>query len=467
MPAGGRCRIERLQPPPGVELVEARQLAAGPLVAPDGTKPTIPETCRIRGIARPTPASRIAFELWLPATGWNGRYYQLGNGGFAGNIHLPSLAAEAARGNAAASTDTGHNGTGFDASWAVGQPEKVVDYGHRSIKATSDAARALIAAYYGRPARHRYFAGCSNGGRQALMAAARYPGDWDGILAGAPANPWTVQLAALAAIQHQLRASPDAWLSPPKLAAIQRAALATCTGKAGVIDGVAGDPQQCRFEPSTIQCRGAERNDCLTAAQIQSVRVLQRAGYEPTSAAVPGSWGEWVVQPDPDKPSQLTFATEAMRHLARRPEWTPSNFDPRDGAALQPLNAVLNVRADELAGFRARGGRIISYFGWADPLIAPRLGTRFYTEVAAANGGPSRTQSFYRLFMVPGMTHCQGGAGPTSFGQSIPAPAAYDDARHDVRRALEAWVEKGVPPESIVAAQPGASATRSLVPFRP
>lgn len=465
--AGGRCRIERLQPPPGVELVEAQQLAAGPFVAPDGTRTIIPETCRIRGIARPTPASRIGFELWLPATGWNGRYYQLGNGGFAGNIHLPSLAAEAARGNASASTDTGHSGTGFDASWAAGQPEKVVDYGHRSIKATSDAARALIAAYYERAARHRYFAGCSNGGRQALMAAARYPDDWDGIIAGAPANPWTVQLGALAAIQHQLRASPDAWLSPPKLAAIQRAALATCTGKAGVIDGIAGDPRQCRFEPSTLQCRGAETNECLTAAQVQSVRVLQKAGYEATSAAVAGGWGEWVAQPDPDKPSQLTFATGAMRHLAGRPKWTPSSFAENDGAALQPLSGVLDVRADELARFRARGGRIISYFGWADPLIAPRLGTRFYAEVAAANGGLSRTQSFYRLFMVPGMTHCQGGAGPTSFGQSIPAPAAYDDARHDVRRALEAWVEKGAPPETIVAAQPGEPATRRLLPFSP
>lgn len=466
-PVGGGCRTERLPPPPGVELVDVQQLAAGPFVASDGTRTVIPETCRIRGIARPTPASRVAFELWLPSAAWNGRYYQLGNGGFAGNIHLPSLAAEAARGNAAASTDTGHSGTGFDASWAAGQPEKIVDYGHRSIKATSDAAHALIAAYYGRPARQRYFAGCSNGGRQALMAAARYPDDWDGILAGAPANPWTVQLAALAAIQHQLRASPDAWLSPPKLAAIQRAALATCARQAGLIGGVAGDPRQCRFEPSTIQCRGAETNDCLTAAQVLSVRVLQKAGYEPTSAALPGGWREWVAQTDPDKPSQLTFATEAMRHLAGRPQWTPSDFNAHDRTALQPLSAVLDVRADELARFRARGGRIISYFGWADPLIAPRLGTRFYTEVAAANGGPSRARSFYRLFMVPGMTHCQGGAGPTSFGQSISAPAAHDDARHDVRRALEAWVEKEVSPESIVAAQPGASATRRLVPFRP
>jgi feruloyl esterase len=467
VPTAGRCRVQRLPTPPGVELVEARQLAAGPFVAPDGTRTTIPETCRIRGIARPTRASRIAFELWLPATGWNGRYYQLGNGGFAGNIHLPSLAAEAARGNAAASTDTGHSGTGLDASWAAGQPEKVVDYGHRSIKATSDAARSLIAAYYGRPARHRYYAGCSNGGRQALMAAARYPDDWDGILAGAPANPWTVQLAAHAAIQHQLRASPDAWLSPPKLSAIQRAALATCPREAGVIDGVAGDPRQCRFEPSTIQCRGAETNDCLTDAQVQSVRVLQQAGYEPTAAAMPGSWGEWVVQPDSDRPSQLTFATEAMRYLAGRPQWTSSSFTEDDATALRPLSGVLDARADELTRFRARGGRIISYFGWADPLIAPRLGTRFYAEVAAASGGFSRARSFYRLFMVPGMGHCQGGAGPTSFGQSAPAPAAYDDARHDVRRALEVWVEKGTPPETIVAAQPGTSATRKLQPFRP
>ena len=173
--------------------------------------------CRVRGVARPRGRLEYRFRALAARTAWSGRYYQLGNGGFAGNIDRPSLEAEAARGNAAAATDTGHRGDGFDARWAAGNPVASMDYGHRSIKATADAAAVLIAAYYGRPARWRYFAGCSNGGRQALMAAQRYPEDWDGMLAGAPANLWTDQFVAFARLQHRLRSVPGAWLPPEQL----------------------------------------------------------------------------------------------------------------------------------------------------------------------------------------------------------------------------------------------------------
>jgi feruloyl esterase len=436
-------------------------------VAPDGTRTTIPELCRVRGVAQPTPVSRIGFELWLPARSWNGRYYQLGNGGFAGNIHLPSLAAEAARGNAAAATDTGHSGSGFDASWAAGQPERVVDYGHRSIKSTSDAAGSLIAAYYGRPPARRYFAGCSNGGRQALMAAARYPEDWDGIIAGAPANPWTEQLANFAAIQHQLRAVPGGWLPVDKLPAIQRRALAACRPAARVADGVAADPRHCPFDPAAMQCRGAEIRDCLTPPQVRSVRRLIAAGYQPTGAALPGGWDQWITATDTATPSQYSFATQAMRHLAARPDWEPRDFRQDDLKALRRLSPLLDIRAGDLARFRDRGGRIIGYFGWADPLIAPGLGTGFYGEVTKAMSGAAATQRFYRLFMIPGMLHCQGGPGATSFGQSLPAPAARADRQHDIRRALEAWVEQGIPPAAIVAASNDAVTTRTITPFEP
>jgi feruloyl esterase len=469
---GDRCAALAQVAIPQVTIVAAQSLSAR-FAMPDGTGIAIAPLCRIRGIARPTAASRIAFELWLPRRGWNGRYYQLGNGGFAGNIHYPSLAAEVARGNAAAITDTGHSGSPFDADWAVGRPEAVIDYGHRSIKATSDAARGLIAAYYGRHARRHYFAGCSGGGRQALMAAQRYPEDWDGILAGAPANLWTSQLATFARLQQRLHAVPMAWLPATKLPAIQRAALAACP-PGSVTGGVASNPERCRFDPATLICGGAVSDQCLTMMEAESLRRIQAAGYAPSAAAYPGNWTQWILNPDPLSESQLRFATEAFRHLLRdNPDWRVEDFDPDRDRVPAALRQAIDSDTTDYARFRARGGRILSYFGWADAVISPRAGLEYYRRVARRTGGSARTQSFYRLFMVPGMTHCQSGLGPDSFGQSMSSPALRPDAAHDIRLALEAWVERGVAPDSLVAVRwrdgdpaRGVAATRILHPAR-
>jgi feruloyl esterase len=445
--------------------IDAAVAVAGSFRAPDDTVLDVPPLCRVRGVARPTPASRITFELWLPARGWNGRYYQLGNGGFAGNIHLPSLAAEVARGNAAAVTDTGHSAGQFDARWAAGQPELIVDYGHRSIKATSDAARALITAYYGRPPSRRYFAGCSNGGRQALKAAQLYPGDWDGVIAGAPFNPFTEQLTSFAALQQRLRTVPGAWIPPAKLPAIQRAALSSCPA-GSVLGAVAADPRLCRFDPDRLLCRDAETDACLTAPQVMSLRRIVAAGFQATSAAA-GGWSQWIVNPDPAAPSQLTFATQAFRHLLQSaPGWELARFDARRDASSPAVRSALDA-APDFRRFRERGGKIISYFGWADGLISPGMGLNFYREVRRNTGGAPATRSFYRLFMVPGMAHCQGGPGADAFGQSIPAPALKDDRHHDIRRALEAWVEQRIAPEMLVASKRSGNspaATRILRP---
>jgi len=423
---------------------------AGRFVAPDGTALDVAPTCRIRATARPTPGSRIAFELWLPRSGWNGRYYQLGNGGFGGSIHYPSLAAEIARGNAALLSDTGHSGTGFDARWAAGGPDLVVDFGHRAIKASSDAARALIAAYYGRPADRHYFAGCSGGGRMALMAAQRYPDDWDGILAGAPANLWTRRLFGFAALQHRLRATPGAWLPPAKLPAIQRAALAACP--AGTVrDGYAADPRSCRFDPRRLLCRGGDNPECLTAAEVETVRLIQAEGFEATSAAAAEGWADWILNADSDS-GHIRFATEAMRFFFRTAtDWEVARFDPARDRAPAWLRTAVDADSLDYSRFRARGGRIISYFGWADPALPPHAAVDYYRRVEARMGGVAATRQFYRLFMVPGMGHCQSGPGPDSFGQSMVSPPLLADPEHDVRLALEAWVERGRPPNRLVA----------------
>ena len=476
--AAGQCKRLLSMGGPGLQIETAVRFPAGPFSPGLAQRFDLPASCRISGTARPTRDSEVRFQLWLPDS-WSGRYVQLGNGGFAGNIDEPSLANEIRRGNAAAMTDTGHKANQFDASWALGQPDRIVDYGHRSIKVTSDAAHALIRAYYGRPSDRNYYVGCSNGGRQALMAAQRYPDDWDGILAGAPAVRWTRQFATFAAIQHRSLAAPANWLPAAKLPAIQRAALAGCPRRT-VSHGVASDPRLCDFDARSLRCRGAETPDCLTADQAKTLQVIQAGppgpsgkphyfGFEPTSAAVEGGWTRWIVPPRRDAPDQLTFATQAYRYLILdEPSWTVDSFEQRHVPLASErqlsgrrLAEILDADDANLSRFAARGGRLIMYFGWADPVLSPRAGTEYYERVALAMGGIPRTQRFFRLFMIPGMQHCQGGLGPNAFGQAWVAPGRFTDERHDVRRALESWVERWNAPAALRAVKYRRDAVQS------
>ncbi len=475
-----RCAALEQEALPVAGTLSAEAIAAGKLVDPEDRALDAPALCRIHGQLTPVPDSHIGVEIWLPASGWNGRYYQLGNGGFAGNFSFASLASELRRGNAVAMTDTGHQADSFDASWAQGHPESVLDYGYRSIQVTAEVAGALIHAYYGSPARYRYFAGCSNGGRQALMAAQRFPQMWEGILAGAPAYDWTHQLATFGWIQHTLRSSPKSWIGAEKLRAIQRAALASCTASAGVVDEVPRDPRDCHFNPRALLCKSTENDQCLTAAQVRSLQVIQQGGFEPTAAAAPDNWIRWIVNDDPDAPSQLIFAEEFYRYLVfDNRDWRPDNFRyPQDFAAAAHttvaghlLSQALDARDTDLTTFQRRGGKLLMYFGWADAVLSPRAGLAYYEGVARKQGGLSQTRTFFRLFMVPGMTHCQGGPGPDSFGQSPVSPALSDDPHHDIRRALERWTEHGEPPDRLIAAKeqpstnPEAAATQLLCPY--
>lgn len=488
----GACEALAALRLPQVTIVRTDAIEAGKFAAPDGESYDVPVFCRVHGEARPTGDSRIGFEVWMPASGWNGRYYQLGNGGFAGNIHYPSLAADVRRGNAVAVTDTGHRGGGFDASWARGHPQKIIDYGYRSLKETSDAARALIHAYYGAQPRHSYFAGCSNGGRQALMLAQRYPDDWDGILAGAPANHWTRQLASFAWLQNALRSDQQSWIAPAKLPAIQRAAIASCTADAGVANGVPTDPRFCRFDPSDLLCRSEETNDCLTRKQAAALAAIQdgprdpdtRArlhfGFEPTAAAVVDNWERWIVNTDRSADTQLTLGEQFYRNIVfGAASWQIEDFNPQRDFALaqnataagESLAGVLDATDADLTRFERSGAKLLMYFGWADALISPRAGVSYYERVGERMG-IEKTRAFFRLFMVPGMTHCQGGPGANAFGQAPVSPGLHDDAAHDIRRALEAWVERRAAPDSIVAAKylnddpaQGVAMTRPLCAF--
>jgi feruloyl esterase len=379
--------------------------------------------CRITVELSPTPRSRIGAQVWLPLTGWNGRYVQLGTGGFAGVIPTASLAAEVARGRAVGVTDSGHVGEdNFDARWAVGNSEAVIDYGHRSIKATSDAARELVGRFYGRPAAWRYFIGCSNGGRQALMAAQRYPQDWDGILAGAPALAWTEQLSSHARIAQALR-RPGGMIPIAKLPAIQAAARA---GRA---------MRTC--------APGRDGDGCLTLPQQAALAAIAR-DFDPAYAATPGGWDAWLLNPDRSAKTTATLAEQFFRHMVlARPDWRVEDLTAADLRAARRLAPILDATDPDLSRFRALGGKLVMYAGAADPVISPRPARAYYAALGRTD--------FARLFVIPGMLHCQGGPEPHAFGQSPASPPLTADPDHDIQLALEAWVEAGRAPKTITA----------------
>ncbi|MFL5296649.1 MAG: tannase/feruloyl esterase family alpha/beta hydrolase [Phenylobacterium sp.] len=391
-----------------------------------------PAFCRVVLESRPAAGSRIGTEVWLPLRDWTGRFVQLGTGGFAGTLPEAGLAAEVRRGNAVAVTDTGHKASdGFDARWAFKAPQRVIDYGYRSLKVSAFAAKAVVRAFYGATPAHSYFVGCSNGGRQALMAAQRYPEDWDGVLAGAPALAWTEQLSSFARIQQALRRAPGAMIPVSKLPVIQAAARAC-----------GEDAKGCMFDPGRLACASMVSDACLTAPQIGALKLIAR-DFDPAAAAIPGGWDQWIINPDRTAQSQLTFAEQFFGQMVLgRAGWRVEDLTARDIERAGALSPVLDAKAG-LQRFRRRGGRLVVYLGAADPVISPRRAIDYYRR--------SASEDFARLYVVPGMLHCQGGPGPNAFGQAPLAPALQPDGEHDIRRALELWVEQGHAPDRLTA----------------
>src|SRR2546427_3800954 len=276
---------------PDTTLTTAQSVPAGRFVPPYGRPlDKLPAFCRLAGVIRPSSDSNIRFEVWLPASDWNGKFLSVGNGGFAGSINYYAMGDNLRRGYATAGTDTGHEGDAVDASWAFRHPEKVIDYGYRALHATAENAKALIRAFYSSPARHSYFDSCSDGGREALMEAQRFPEDFDGILAGAPANFWTHLLAnALEMVQSMYGKDPAAYIPSTKLPAIQSAALVACDAQDGVKDRIISNPLQCHFDPSVLLCQGKDSRDCLTAPQLSSLKKLYAGAQDsPGNQIFPG-----------------------------------------------------------------------------------------------------------------------------------------------------------------------------------
>ena len=474
--AGGKACADACESLGGLELKDtkitiAQVVPAGAFTPPSEffmpvgpqTYSSLPPFCRVAGTIAPSPESSIGFEVWLPVDGWNGKLVAAGNGGYSGEIWFPFMAPPLAAGYVAASTDTGHRGSPVDASFALGHREKAVDFGYRAAHELALKAKAISVAFYGTPPRHAYWSGCSTGGRQGLTEAQRYPGDFDGIVAGAPAN-YMSRLGAKYVVASQLiHKDPGGLIPAEKLALLHRAVLARCDVLDGVKDDVIEDPARCHFDPASLQCSGEDTTACLTAAQVASAAAAYAPLINPRTQVVlfpgvsAGSELGWSSELGVMVPVPSTLPTGLFEFIVfKKKGWDYRTFDvARDLPAAEDVAAELALDAvdADLTAFFERGGKILQYHGWADPGIPAQSSIEYFERVRATVDDEDFDR-YYRLFMVPGMDHCSGGAGPDRF---------------DALKTLDAWVETGKPPDSIIAsriANDGTVArTRPLCPY--
>jgi feruloyl esterase len=443
---------------PDTTITSAEAVTTGALTTPYGEAlEKLPAFCRVQGVLHPSADSHILFEVWLPEKGWNHKLLGTGNGGFAGTIYYKQMAGYLARGYATAGSDAGHQADAEDASWAYHHPEKVVDFGYRALHLTTLDAKTVAAKYYDQGPSKSYFDSCSDGGREALMEAQRFPEDYDGILAGAPANYWTHLVSSAVAPAKALATDPSAYISSMKLPAITAAVLAECDAKDGLKDGILNDPRACHFDPASLLCKDGDALTCLTAPQVAWLKGVYSGGHmsdgtlifpglEPGDEA--GAWKDWLIG---NAPGASNYVQNYFRYIVLGdPTWNAltADVDASVKAADEKTAADLNSTDPDLSRFAARGGKLIIYHGWNDPAIAP-LNTISYYQSVGKTMGAEKEASFVRLYMVPGMEHCANGPGPSFFGQlGIPTAA---QSPFGVFTALEDWVEKGTLPGEIVA----------------
>jgi Tannase and feruloyl esterase len=417
----------------------------------------LPAFCRVAATLRPTSDSDIKIEVWLPASGWNGKFQAVGNGAFSGAIAYPAMGRALARGYAAASTDTGHAGN--TASFALGHPEKLIDFGWRAVHEMTVAAKSVVAAHFGTAPKLSYWNGCSAGGRQALVEAQRFPADFDGIVAGAPGLDWTGRAVQAVRIAQALENNPAARLLQPQRQLLHRAVVEACDALDGVKDGLLENPTRCRFDPAVLQCKSAGETDCLSAPQVETARLIYSAVKNPKTGReiaglLPGSelgWTDtgWTASARATGLEQFRFIVLA------NPAWTVQQFNAHaDIARADEANGnTVNALDPDLKPFISRGGKLIQYHGWSDPQISPANSTQYYARAVEASGGAAKVRESYRLFLAPGMGHCGGGEGPNTF---------------DMVAALEQWVETGKAPDQIQASHATGGRvdrTRPLCPY--
>jgi feruloyl esterase len=483
---------------PDTTITAAQQLPAGPTTiigttAPGTTTPvlgtfngTLPVAiCRVRGVIKPTSVSNIIFEAWMPVSGWNGKFNVTGNGGTAGNLGLNNMVGPVGLGYATATTDTGHQSGNSD--FALVSDELIEDFAHRGYHLTTQVAKQVLGAYYGAAPSRSYFVGCSTGGAEAMSEVQRYPDDFDGIVAGAPAMHYTLMWPGEVYPSWVSQAGPAALMT--KLPALNQAAVAACDATDGLVDGLVSDPRKCTWDPVSIQCpAGVDNTSCLTPTQVTQVRRI----YDGFKDAFTGAqiWPPYMRGSEDQWGGHITQGTGANGNppvnyfrafVYKNPTWfyTDPAFNMDSAATLNDIYAadrkyatILDSIDPDLRPFGWNGRKLIMYHGWKDQNIAPLNSVSYYKEVVAKlagfnNGFPpaidensaifkaalKKTQNFARLFMAPGMQHCGGGPGPNTF---------------DALGAISQWVEQGVAPDSIIASHSTGGVvdrTRPLCPY--
>lgn len=444
--------------------------------------------CRVQGVARPSSDSEIKFEVWLPATaqGWTGRFKLNGTGGYAGAIPYPRLVQDIGDGFVTAASNMGHDG-GEGPAWTLNHPEKVKDWGLRAHYFVATAAKALANAYYAKPVRYSYFEGCSNGGRQAMMMAQRFPELFDGIAAGAPSQFYPEILTWLAysgKLQTPVQGQP-AVLSAVKRQLLSRASHAACDAQDGLADGQITNPRVCNFNPTALRCTSGDAPNCLTepemnVAQAMYAGMRTSSGVQRYAGVMPGSEAEW----DPNFGDNGRYGPFIGHYVYARTsppyEWRRDlNWDDHFDHIKTFITPVTAAPSPDLTAFKARGGKLVQFHGWADPIVPPQGSPAYYNaliqfeklkrlpraeyDAAVSNLSPvqvtadslalaSTVQGFHRLFMVPDVGHCRSGTGPEAIGGGFTEPAkAQRTAESHVVGALARWVEQGVAPAAIVA----------------
>ncbi len=450
---------------PYTDITLSKVIEAGAFNPGEGAYSRLPSFCRVAGAIRPTSDSDIRFEVWMPASGWNGKFVGVGNGAWAGSITYDAMIEPLSRGYATAASDGGHQGDSLDASFAVGHPDKFVDFGHRGSHQMTVAAKAVIAAYYGRNASRSLFASCSTGGRQALMEAYRYPEDYDGISSMAPANPMVGLMVSSLWTGSATAKNPASRISPTQFTFVHNAAVKACDADDGVADGIISAPRRCHFDPAELQCRdaktssgtGADTPSCLTKTQVAALRAIYQGPRNPrTNESISpgferGSEAMLSIQASGAEPFPAVLSY--FRDLVfMNPKWDFRTFDyDKDVTdALHEHSEIVDIPPTGLDRYLTSGRKLLLSHGWADPLVPPMTSVNLYQELTTHLD--ARRAQNARLFMIPGMGHCGGGDGPFAF---------------DVIGTIDRWVETGRAPNRIVVSNPPNAPvrTRPICPF--
>ncbi len=441
---------------PTASITLAQIVDAGDFTPAGSTRvlASLPAFCRVAVTLRPTPDSDIHAEIWLPISAWNGKLLAVGSGGWGGSIAYSSMAEALRRGYATSASDDGH--TGGSASFVVGHPQKFIDFAYRAEHDSTVEAKSLIQAFYGRDPRYSYWVGCSGGGREGLLQAYRYPDEFDGIVAGDPANvrrnAWALWLA------NQTFKDPATYIPPEKYPMIHRAVLDACDANDGVKDGLIDNPETCHVDLKSLLCKGADSPTCLTATQVHTAQVIMSPALDSHGKVVfprlePGTELRWARLAGGPVPGDL-FLDEFRYVVYQNPSWDWRTFSlDRDAARANAIDKHVDDLDPHLAPFAKHGGKLILYQGWADQQVAPVAAIDFYQSAVSLSDNPASAPSWIRLLMVPGMGHCSGGEGPDTF---------------DKINLIEQWVEQGKPPARVIASHSTAGhvdRTRPLCPY--